>query len=92
MPREDVSKVDPPLDQLISNLPRGKVKMITCDTCSPAFSYQDFQVHNDLQFICDICSICFRSEEAVHEHEEEFHPGYYSTNISRKKTTTTTTR
>ena len=43
MPREDVSKVDPPPDQLVSNLPRGKAKMITCDTCSLAFSYQDFK-------------------------------------------------
>ena len=61
------------------------IKMKICQTCDLGFhSHKDFEEHDALQYCCDICGICFRSEEAVHVHENEFHPGIYSTNIYRK--------
>ena len=64
---------------------RDAVKMIICETCDLGFhSQEDFEDHNAFRFCCSICGICFPSEEAVHLHEDEFHPGIYSTNIARK--------
>ena len=64
---------------------RDVVKLIICETCDLGFhSQEDFDDHNAFRFCCSICGICFPSEEAVHLHEDEFHPGIYSTNIARK--------
>ena len=68
--------------------PVPKRKYFPCQSCSLVFhSIEDLKWHDSYQFYCDICTICFATKKDLNEHEEEFHPGFYSTHIRRKKNT-----
>ena len=76
------------LESVLSSPPPRIItsKFIICKTCDLGFTtHEDFRLHDRLQYCCDICGICFPTEDAVYLHEADFHPGIPPTNVIRKK-------
>ena len=76
--RHDVKQPDGLNTPLEPSLARTK-DSLKCDTCRTEFETVDqFNDHYSAQFCCHECGICYKTKEAAHLHELEFHPNTHN--------------
>ena len=90
--QDEASFLSPANDDEIASTPcrfKTDSRFIICQICGLGFQTNaDFQLHDQKEYCCDICQICFSSQEEVKLHVLDFHPGIEPMNISRKSNTT----
>ena len=84
--RERIPQLDGQQDELVNPQellaqPRSK-EHLQCETCHKIFNTEyEFKKHDEMQFCCDDCNICYSTQLEADLHALEVHPNeHYAQN------------